>query len=60
MPTLVQVERDADTRVRREVVGRMLNYLANGACYWSGVLLWRSPQARWIVLVKVLREGAGE
>lgn len=35
VPTLVEVKRSSDTRVRREVVGQMLDYVANGTAYWS-------------------------
>ncbi|MDW4901914.1 hypothetical protein RB625_26200 [Streptomyces californicus] len=42
VPTLVEVKRAADTRVRREVVGQMLDYAANGARYWPAALLRRS------------------
>lgn len=34
VPTLVEVKRSSDTRIRREVVGRMLDYAANGVRYW--------------------------
>lgn len=34
IPTLVEVKRSSDTRLRREVVGQMLDYAANGAKYW--------------------------
>lgn len=34
VPTLVEVKRSTDTRVRREVVGQMLDYAANGVSYW--------------------------
>jgi hypothetical protein len=34
IPTLVEVKRSTDTRIRREVVGQMLNYAANGVRYW--------------------------
>jgi hypothetical protein len=33
-PTLVEVKRSTDTRVRREVVGQMLDYAANGVAHW--------------------------
>ena len=33
-PTLVEVKRSSDTRLRREVVGQMLDYAANGTKYW--------------------------
>lgn len=34
VPTLVEVKRSSDTRIRREVVGQMLDYAANGVLYW--------------------------
>ncbi len=34
IPTLVEVKRSTDTRVRREVVGQMLDYAANAVLYW--------------------------
>ena len=34
VPTLVEVKRSSDTRIRREVVGQMLDYAANGVVYW--------------------------
>ena len=33
-PTLVEVKRSTDTRIRREVVGQMLDYAANTVAYW--------------------------
>jgi len=35
VPTIVEVKRTTDTRIRREVVGQMLDYAANGVVYWS-------------------------
>ena len=35
IPTLVEVKRQTDTRLRREVVGQMLDYAANAVMYWS-------------------------
>lgn len=35
IPTLVEVKRASDTRIRREVVGQMLDYAANGSLHWS-------------------------
>ncbi len=35
IPTLVEVKRSRDTRSRREVVGQMFDYAANGPAYWS-------------------------
>jgi len=34
IPTLVEVKRSEDTRIRREVVGQMLDYAANAVVYW--------------------------
>jgi len=34
VPTLVEVKRSSDTRIRREVVGQMLDYAANAIIYW--------------------------
>lgn len=35
IPTLVEVKRSTDTRIRREVVGQMLDYAANATAYWK-------------------------
>lgn len=35
VPTLVECKRCNDSRTRREVVGQMLEYAANGSSYWS-------------------------
>jgi hypothetical protein len=35
VPTLVEVKRSTDTRIRREVVGQILDYAANAAVRWS-------------------------
>lgn len=34
IPTLVEVKRSTDSRIRREVVGQMLDYAANAVLYW--------------------------
>lgn len=33
-PAFVEVKRSSDTRIRREVVGQMLDYAANAVVYW--------------------------
>jgi hypothetical protein len=33
-PTLVEVKRSSDTRIRREVIGQILDYAANAVAYW--------------------------
>jgi hypothetical protein len=35
IPTLVEVKRSSDMRIRREVVGQMLDYAANAVVNWS-------------------------
>lgn len=35
VPTLVEVKRSSDTRIRREVVGQMFDYAANAVVHWS-------------------------
>lgn len=35
IPTLVEIKRAADTRIRREVVGQMLDYAANAQIHWD-------------------------
>lgn len=34
IPTLVEVKRSSDTRIRREVVGQLLEYAANATVHW--------------------------
>ncbi|MGL6096355.1 MAG: hypothetical protein ACRC7O_11240 [Fimbriiglobus sp.] len=34
VPTLIETKRSSDTRIRREVVGQMLDYAANAVVYW--------------------------
>jgi hypothetical protein len=36
IPTLVEVKRSADSRIRREVVGQLLDYAANASANWGG------------------------
>lgn len=35
IPTLIEVKRSTDTRIRREVVGQILDYTANAVSYWT-------------------------
>ncbi|MDX3262859.1 hypothetical protein PV336_27135 [Streptomyces sp. MI02-2A] len=60
VPTLVEVKRANDTRIRREVVGQMLDYVANGARYWPGVLLQRSFEETCAADGRPLEEAYGE
>ena len=34
IPTLVETKRSSDTRLRREVIGQLLDYAANAVVYW--------------------------
>jgi hypothetical protein len=36
VPVLVELKRAVDSRLRREVIGQMLDYAANGTAYWQG------------------------
>ncbi|MGX1223462.1 hypothetical protein [Streptomyces ambofaciens] len=61
VPTLVEVKRASDTRIRREVVGQMLDYAANGgARYWPGALLQRSFGETCLADGRSLEEAYGE
>ncbi|WP_086561045.1 hypothetical protein [Streptomyces africanus] len=60
VPTLVEVKRASDTRIRREVVGQMLDYAANGARYWPGALLQRSFEETCVSDGRPLDEAYGE
>jgi hypothetical protein len=46
VPTLVEVRR-SDTMIRREVVGQMLDYAANGVAYWPSEVLRADFEARY-------------
>lgn len=45
VPTLVEVKRATDTRIRREVIGQLLDYAANGLEYWPSGELRRALEA---------------
>jgi len=46
IPTLVEVKRSSDTRIRREVVGQMLDYAANALQHWDINKIMASYEAR--------------
>lgn len=48
VPVLVEVKRSSDTRIRREVVGQMLDYAANGVRYWPVDELRRGFEDRFV------------
>lgn len=60
VPTLVEVKRATDTRIRREVVGQMLDYAANAARYWPAALLRRSFEETCAGDGRPLEEAYGE
>jgi hypothetical protein len=45
IPTLVEVKRSSDLRIRREVVGQMLDYAAHAVAYWPARDLRASLEA---------------
>jgi hypothetical protein len=65
IPTLVEVKRQTDSRIRREVVGQMLDYAANCRSYWSIEMLRAGFEQTCIqaesqsdeVLGKILKDG---
>ncbi len=46
IPTFVEVKRSSDTRLRREVVGQMLDYAANASAHWDAGRLRSSFESR--------------
>jgi hypothetical protein len=46
VPVLVEVKRASDTRIRREVVGQMLDYAANASTEWTADGARRISSAR--------------
>jgi hypothetical protein len=48
IPTLVEVKRSTDTRIRREVVGQMLDYAANATANWFPEQLRDQFVAKWV------------
>jgi hypothetical protein len=64
VPTLVEVKRSDDSRIRREVVGQMLDYAANGVVYWPAERLRSDFEARCAKegndAVEVFRDSLGD
>ena len=64
VPTLVEVKRQSDTRIRREVIGQMLDYAANCLVYWpvEGLQadLEETSKARGVSMADALTEILGE
>ena len=46
VPTLVEVKRSSDTRIRREVVGQLIDYAANAVVYWPKDILLATFERR--------------
>jgi hypothetical protein len=54
-PTIIEVKRSSDTRLRREVVGQLIEYAANGTAYWKpGELKVMAEQTHGEALVPAL------
>ena len=47
VPTLVEVKQSANTQIRREVVGQLLEYAANFTNYWSAERIRDSFETAW-------------
>jgi hypothetical protein len=64
VPTLVEVKRSEDTRARREVVGQMPDYAADGVVYWPAERLRSDFEARCVReqqdAEQVFRDSRGE
>ena len=61
IPTFVETKRSSDTRIRREMVGQMLDYAANAQRYWPAdhirsmaVIQQGGPEAADAAMVKLL------
>ncbi len=46
IPTLVEVKRSSDTRIRREVVGQLLDYAAHAVVHWPVATIREALGAR--------------
>jgi len=70
IPTIVEVKRSTDTRIRREVIGQMLDYAANGVRYWpvetlrarfeASCAAQKPPQEPTEALTQALGDSAGD
>lgn len=56
VPVLVEVKRASDTRIRREVVGQLLDYAANAVVYWPLTALRDALSARASQAAKTVEE----
>lgn len=61
IPTFVETKRSSDTRIRREIVGQMLDYAANAQRYWPAdhirsmsAIQHGEPEAADAVMIKLL------
>ncbi|WP_435320814.1 hypothetical protein [Haloarchaeobius sp. TZWSO28] len=64
IPTIVEVKRSSDTRIRREIVGQMLDYVSHASIYWNAESLRdrfvQTCEERELVPERVLTELAGD
>ena len=56
IPTLIEVKRSSDTRIRREVVGQMLDYAANVSYYWKKEKLQNAINSTYENANQIVRE----
>ncbi|WP_045222183.1 hypothetical protein [Desulfonatronum thioautotrophicum] len=59
-PILVEVKRSADSRIRREVVGQMLDYAANAQRYWplERIKTWLASRLGGLEVIGVFTDSA--
>ena len=60
VPTLVEVKRSTETRIRREVVGQMFDYAANAILHWPAEELRARFEARCVLSGRTHAEVLGE
>lgn len=60
IPTFVEVKRREDARLRREVVGQMLDYAANATAYWHADALRMAFQTGHPKAVEEIQEKLGQ
>lgn len=56
IPTLVEIKRSGDTRIRREVVGQMLDYASNVSNYWKSDRLQKAINETYDDAITVVQE----
>jgi hypothetical protein len=57
VPTLVEVKRSKNREIRREIVGQLLDYAANGVLYWPQSEIKEQFQQQWGLNAECVLEG---